>query len=521
MLIVVEIEAAIDTVGTLATFLFSSEGWTTLPTDTPANTWVRPRLIQAANFRRELFSGNRVFGAVQAAYGECKLANLDGGLDDFVRYGFDGRRYTIRMGNKGAAYPAAFTTILVATMKCATFDLTETSGAVRLLLRDRLVELDIPIAPALFAGTGATEGTSSALNVRKPVVFGEIYSCKPQLINEVLLIYAVGSPPPGYLAWPLYAEDGQANLNPYPTPYGDYADYSGLAGASVPAGNYARCSALGLIRLGSAPTFDMTCCVKVTDAARTLTMAKLPGTIMRHMAERVGISSSDIDLADVSTVDAARTANYGYRVNSDETALSAMGKIANSASLWFGFDALGKLRMSPFNEPSGTPVFTFSQQNVTKLQKIDSVDTGIPIWKVTARSSFNFNPETTFAGSVPPWYREWHNKAWPLETQVTNASVKNKHPIAGEMTVDVYTGAGATRMDDAGEASRRLGLYGVERDMVQVTTPITLALLSAIDLAKVCMLRYPRFGWNAGKLMCIVAIAINFDAMRAEITLWG
>ena len=54
---VIEITAAIDDAGTTTTLLLTDgEGWTTKPTDTPANTHVMPRIKQAANYRRDLFA---------------------------------------------------------------------------------------------------------------------------------------------------------------------------------------------------------------------------------------------------------------------------------------------------------------------------------------------------------------------------------------------------------------------------------------------------------------------------------
>lgn len=523
MIVVVEVDAAIDAAGTVQKFLFGEEGWTTRPTDTPANTWVMPRLIQAANYRRELFSGSRTFGPVRPAFGECKLANPDGQLDEFARYGFDGRAYTIRVGPRGADYPEGFITVLTATMKCALFELSESLGAVRLLLRDQLVGLDKPLASAVFAATGGVEGTAiSAQGARKPLAFGTSFSIAPRLIDENNLIYHVGLPPAGFGTFVLRVQDGGENIVPYPAAFTEQADYAALLALPVPAGSYGRCSALGLVKLGLKPTFQLTCSATVTDVVtHTDATASLLGNILKHMALAAGVAPGAINAADVAAVNAARTGSYGYWVGDEETALSAMSKIANSASVWTCFDALGVLRMGVFSAPSGTPAFSFTHNNVTKLQRLDSEESSVPIWKVTARSSFTRAPQANFAASVPAWYAQWYDREWPLETPATTPSILTKHPGAGEMMVDVYTGTYGVRAGDAGEAGRRLALYGVARDTVQVTAPLTQELLESLDLGEVAELRYPRFGWDAGKPMCTVAIAVNLDAMRADITLWG
>lgn len=517
MIVVVEVEAAVDASGALETFLFSSDGWTTSPTDTPANAWVMPRLQQAANYRRGLFSGSRTFGSVQVAYGECKLANLDGGLDAFARYGFDGRRYTVRIGEMGAAYPAAFTTVLTTTMKCALFELTESSGAVRILLRDRLADLQKPLAPDLFDGGGTHGDNTGAKGIRQARVYGSIFSCQPQLINDLLQLYSVGMPRAGQGIRMGYVTDGGGFVqfdSEYPT-------LAALMAASVPSGYWARCPAAGAFRISTPPTFAIAGPASAIDSMGSATALAGAGTILREMALDAGLPASQISAADVTAVDLARPGPYGYRVDDEENAVDAMGKIAGGASVWFAFDAMGQLRMAPLQPPSGAAAFTFSPSNIIKLQRLDSEDSAVPIWRATARSSHNQGPQSSFGGGVVQWFRDYFTSEWPLQTAASNAATKIKHPNAGELTVDVYSGNSADRAGDYGEAARRLALFGVDRETIQVTAVLTPALLAAVDLGKTCALRFPRYGWDDGKLMLVVAITLNFDAQRVEVTLWG
>lgn len=519
MIVVVEVEVAVDAAGSLQTFLFSSEGWTTGPADTPANAWVQPRLLQAANYRRELFSGNRTFGSVQAAYGECKLANLDGALDVFARYGFDGRSYTVRIGESGAAYPAAFTTVLTTTMKCALFDLSESTGAVRLLLRDRLADLEKPLSPNLYDGTGVHGDNAGVKGVRQPRVYGTVFSCQPQLINDLLRLYSAGVPRGGQGIAMGYVIDGGSFLQ-FDR---DYPTLAALMAATVPGGYWARCTPAGAFRISTAPTFAIAGPASAVDAGGSSAATSGAGSILREMAIDAGLPAERIAALDVAAVDAARPGPYGYRVQDEENAIDAMAKIASSASVWFAFDATGTLRMAPLLPPAGTPVYTFSPTNIIKFQRLDSADSAVPVWRVTARSSFNQGPQTTFASGVVTWFRNYFASAWPLETQASNPAVRTRHPNAGELSVDVYSGnsGGAIRAPDYGEAARRLALFGVERETLQVTAPLTPDVLSMLDLGDTCALRYPRYGWDAGKLMRVVAITLNFDLRRIDVTLWG
>lgn len=518
MIVVVEVQAAVDAAGMLATFLFSTEGWTTLPTDTPPNQHVQPRLQQAGNYKRELFAGARTFGPTRPAFGECRLINIDGALDAFARYGFDGRKYIVRMGKKGAPYPAGFTTVLVCTMKCALFDMTKSSGAVRLILRDDLIDLDKPLASEVFAGTGGVEATATASKgARKPQAFGTSFSVAPVLMDENNLIYNIGLPPAGLGTHPFRVQDGGVDLSPYPTTVTEQPDYATLLAQTVPSGSYAQCSALGLIKVGLKPTFQLTCATVVGSAASASSVAN----VLQHMALKAGFAPSSIAAADITVINAARSGSYGYWVGDEETALSAMSKMASSASVWVAMDATATLRMGLFDPPSGVAVHQFNIRNVLSIQRLDSPEASVPIWKVTARSSYVKAPQSSIAAGAPSWYAQWYGREWAIETPYTAPGVLAKHPNAGELTRDIYTATASARDGDAGEGARALALYSVERDTVMITTPLTRGLLAAVDLGKITELKYPRFDWGAGKLMRIVAIGVNFDTMRAEITLWG
>ncbi len=518
MIIVAEITVAIDAAGTEQKFLFSSVGWTTTPTDTPANTHVQPRLMQPANFRRELFSGNWTFGAVRAAFGECLLANADGGLDSMIRYGFDGRRFVLRAGEKDAAYPDDFTTLLVCTMSVPWFELTETSGAVHIKLTDDIVKLDKPISPGFFAGTGGAEGTGEATGIRKPVIFGSVGHCAPKIINSSLSIYAAGFPPSGNVATPYYAVDGG---NMAYVPDADYADYNALAAASINANYFAVCSSLGLIRLNGVPIYGLTCALKVTDAVTgTDTSHTLAGTIIADIATAAGIT--DISTDDITTLNAVRTGSYGVLVTGEESATTALAKIANSVSAWFGFDRLGQFRVGVFDSPAGDPVWTFTPHNIKSLQRLDNQsDAGVPVWSVVARCGHNDAPQSNLAPSYPEWAKSWVTGEWTRQVVSVDPAIKIKHQNSNELIIDVYTSNRQPSATDAGEADRRMALYGVEREMITLTSPLDMRALVSVDIGAVVTLKYPRFGWNNGKLFTVVAVALNFDLLRAEYTLWG
>lgn len=520
---VVEVVPAIDAAGTTTTFLFSTEGWATLPTDTPANTLVKARLDQPGNFRRELFSGNRTVGAVRPSFGECTLINSDGDLDIFAKYGFDGREFKLSYGPVGGAYPSDFTVLLKASLRGATFDLKR----VKLIIRDRMEILDRPLSQSVFAGTGNEEGTTELTGKRKPLAFGNIRSMKPQLLDQNSLLYSIGAPPTGKEALALYTTDGQGGLLSYATgqtpPLASFASsVNDLVTATIDPGYYWMYPPLGLLRVGSQPAFDLTTGVTVNNPSGGALQAEL-GTLLSQMATAAGITTADS--GDIAAVDSAKDNIYGYSLNSDETALSAMSKLASSALCWFGMGADDVLHMGVLATPTGTPVVTLRSHDFTAIEKLDGGDTNrlIPIWRATAQCSTNYATQSSFATSATQLEKSWAETMWPGKVVSSDSSVKNKHPYADEMTVDVYGGTNLTGdpNTDGSAASTAMALYGVDRELIQVSLPLRPEIFSLMEIGSVVEIIFPRYSWDSGKKFIVVAIDADFNANKYSLTLWG
>ena len=114
----IEVTVTAQTVGAAEEiYRYATAGYTTLPTDTPANTYYEPRVRQPGLVRRDLFSGGAAFGSTQVGYGEVVLANPDGGLDFLMDKAF-GRSIRILVGEQSAAY-STFALVLQAVVEQA------------------------------------------------------------------------------------------------------------------------------------------------------------------------------------------------------------------------------------------------------------------------------------------------------------------------------------------------------------------------------------------------------------------
>ena len=184
---------AYDKVGTAAvTLYYATKGFTSTPSDTPANTFFDPRIVMPASIRRTMFAPGRTFGASQVGFGDLVLANEDGDLDFLEDYAFDGRSITQYRGDEGSAFPGGYTKVLVATMEQAVPDLR----SYRIKIRDRQDEVDIPFQPTKYAGNNALpaglEGVAGDLKGKpKPICYGVVKNISPPLVNTSKLIYQV------------------------------------------------------------------------------------------------------------------------------------------------------------------------------------------------------------------------------------------------------------------------------------------------------------------------------------------
>ena len=191
-MILIELTAAVDAAGTLQTFYVSTDRFTTAPGDTPGNKSFLPCVSDPGSIGLHAFSDGRTGGQTKLESGEITLINVDGKLDDWVRFSFDGRPLVIRAGD-GGAYPSAFAPVLVATVEAVEF----TWEKVVVKIKDKQYLFDTPILTALYGGTNVLpaglDGLTTDLKGKaRPRAFGSVSNVSPPMVNTSLLIFEVG-----------------------------------------------------------------------------------------------------------------------------------------------------------------------------------------------------------------------------------------------------------------------------------------------------------------------------------------
>lgn len=502
-MIAIEITIAIDAAGTTQTLYVADDRFVTTGADTPAHTAFEPRLLDPGSLGRHAYADGRTGGATRMETGEIVQDNIDGALDGWLDYGVDGRAVVIRAGSPEDAYPTGWTEILTGTVEA----IEATADKLILRLRDKQYVLDTPVCATTYGGTNSLpnglDGTAADLKgQRRPRAYGLTYNVSPPMCNTSRLIYETGV---------CNSVDAVYDRGGALTKGTDYTSQSDMETNSPAAGAFRAWPAGGYFRLGSSPSGQVTADVTAGAAAGNRTTAQ----ILKQLAIDAGIPSGTISSADVTALDSANAAVVGIWLHDDTSALAAMDQIAASIGAWYGFDKSGTLRMGRLAAPSGTLNLTINDYDVLDIERRPARDNAVPAWRYTMGHSRNYTPQPNdLAGSVTAARRAWLAQEWRTE-KAESAAVKTKHLLADDLQDD---GLLTSATDAATEASRRLDLYKVRRDLLDISVPLEVAAGGLLDVVRVI---YPRFGCSSGKDFRLVGIRHELSAQRAVLTLWG
>jgi len=494
VILVLRITAVIDSSGTQQSWYFTDgRGWVTRPSDTPAGVHVSPRLMSGGFFRREMFAGDGLFGAVRSGWGEFVVANADGewlGAVDHegTQYGWDGQAFALWAGEEDGDFPADFTQVGAGSIRSVKLGI----ATAMVVIRDDMDRLNKPILTRTFLGTGGLEGDSSLTGKRAARAFGDNLPLPCTLVDAARQIYHVCdgvSAAPGSAT----AHDGGVSL----TMGAVYASTADLI-ATAPAAGQARFYGAGpcYVRFGSVPAYDVSCApsdVRIT--------AGTPAWLTEIAADAgVSVSASTI----INAVDYVP-------IDSSDTYLQVMARACKSEPAWFGFDALGMFVEGLVEDPSGgSPVYTLRESGVLSIERSAPPGLDVPVWRVQSKGWRNYMFGRTLAGAAPGYMR----REWYYSAAATDAAVLSRHQLAGDMSIESprYTFAGA---------GNYLDLHKLDRDFLRVVVPMSRAVLAAIDLGDCVEVKHSRFGMSAGKKFLAVGIENNYGARTVTYSLWG
>jgi len=228
------------------TLYYSSgqQGYTTLPTDAPANQFYEPRLKVPLNYQCSTFKDGLKGGSADGGYGVAELLNLDGFFDQFLTQNWDGHPVRLLYGDDAGPY-ANFNVLLTGVMCQPEF----TWRMMNLKVRDYTEFFDKPISQFNYLGNNVAgvgiEGTPTDLMGKsKPMAFGACPNVTPSWVSQSGLIYQVHNGPIKAVD-AVYSNGISLPLDTSIGTGGDCANLAALQAATPGAGKYITCLAIG------------------------------------------------------------------------------------------------------------------------------------------------------------------------------------------------------------------------------------------------------------------------------------
>jgi hypothetical protein len=311
------------------------------------------------------FSSAPDVGALSITVLTDKLARLD---TNARAYRWAGAGVKIYAGQSGDAWP--WTQWLEG--KVDGFDAQ--ANQLRLRIKVNTEPFDKDVLTATYAGTGGIEGGADIKNKVKPWLFGRALNVEPVLIDANNSVYQFSGYGPIQAVNVLYERASDFGAS-----FGDYASYTALVAASIPAGRWGTCLASGLVRLG-APAYGVI--TGDVDGDKPSTWLRKTGEIITRIATNAGVSSGLLDSTSLAALDTAVPYNINLYLDSQTTVLQIAQRLARPCNAQACISWLGKLFVA--RVAIGTPALTLDAQGRQKPGVIASSESDVspPYWRV-------------------------------------------------------------------------------------------------------------------------------------------
>lgn len=222
-----------------------------------------------------------------------------------------------------------------------------------------------------------------------------------------------------------------------------------------------RNAAGSFLRLGSNLTLPLGATL-AADAADG-TYRTQAGALVKYLVTTRGdapMAGGEIDTAAFTALDAAASGANGYVVSESKSVGEAIGALLAGVGAYAWTNRAGLFTVAQLSEPAATPDFILDERDIFDLRPLPL---GVPISRATVLHRRNFAPIDSDRVSVSATAAEriFAESTW-TRASYRDATIADLHPRSEELKIESYLIA----MDDAmAEASRHLGLHGVERRM--------------------------------------------------------
>lgn len=317
------------------------------------------------------------------------------GLEDFPTFArlilADGRVriWTGNLGDAFGSYTLRFDGIVSAQPA-----ISNLSASIEFAVDDRW--LDEPLLD-LFLGVGGVEGEAGQKGTPKPLAVGQPRYAPGVMIdstNMVLMLSGYGPVQGTATALERLVRFGSST--------GNYASLSALLAASIPAGGWGTCNALGLVRHG-AKLAGLVSYLLSGDNGGVDGWVRKPGQLIKRLCEIRGYVGK-VSEASVDALDAARPWNLSAYLSDQVTIREIVQRIAASVNAAAGVSWLGQLFVVPIG--IGTPAGTLRSDGTTLpvIGDVEQVPVQAPYWRmaVQAQRTWAVHQQSDIAYDVDP-----------------------------------------------------------------------------------------------------------------------
>lgn len=469
----------------IETLYYSGEGFITEPTDSPANQFFEPRLVEPISFTRTMFSQGRIGGFSAPGFGNLVLTNADGDLDDYANYAWNGREVEIKIGEAGSGY-SNYYTIFKGESKAVEFD----DLFVKVILRDNQDDFTVDFPDVFYAGTGGNNGSANLEGKPIPLCFGEVFNIEPVLVDPTNRVYQV--------------HNGAIESV--------VAVYQGGVALSLTT-NYTVDTANGRITLVSDPTGKITADIK--GAKPSSTYIESAGKIIREIVTTYGglTDPGDLDTAAFTAIETANSSAVGVYIKDQRKMQDVLDELANTVGAFYGFDRDGKFTLGRIEVATGTADAEFDSTNIIELARLASE---VPNYRVTVdyKKNNSVMNESDFGASVTTAQRDYLLREALFEVD-TDSGVATKYPNSQTLAIPALFAATSPAST---EATRLLNLYKVQREIYRIRVKSLPYTLKLNDVVKIT---FSRYNLTSGKLFRVISITEDAAVNEVELELWG
>lgn len=478
---------------------YSDRGWIGPANDTrKPNTPYEARLVRPPRLSRNLPIRPWQGRQSTSSFGVLELANADGEFDNLIADPASGRLVSLLVGKAHAdsgdwtEYRRFYSLF---SAQAGSWEIGQ--SVAKLELSSWGPVLNGLAQSNVYAGTGGINGSADLEGQPRPLVFGEVFNIAPVLIDPSNLVYQVHD---GQIDAVTAVRDRGAAL----TLDADYADYSALTGASLVTGEYATCLALGLIRIGSRASGQLTADVRGdADPSYINTTADI---LARFLGTRQGITAYS-----TAGFGSLPSGPIGYYISDQKTVLQVLSEMVAGCGGVLGETRTGKITAYTLTDPATATIReSLGQEDVIRLTPI-AAEVPVGSIEVSYRNNWTVQ-QSDIAGSVSAADQADFARESRNTRKVTDAAALN----AGANAVGRLRGFFTTESDAQSLADDLAGLHGVERRMWSVTLPpnyLDLGLGDAVQLT------HPRVGTDRRFIVVGTEFALHQNQFIA--TLWG